>query len=60
MRRIKSAIDTQSTQFLRYQKNSLFLGDRLRDNQEKARFQRPKRDIERLRKQKKTAGQRKD
>lgn len=53
MRRILSTIDTQSAQFLTYQNHNLNLRDIFNDNQENARFQRPKRDIARLRKQKK-------
>lgn len=53
MRRIKSTFDTQSVQFRTYERHNRKLMDTLYDDQQKARFKRPKRDIERLRKQKK-------
>jgi 3-methylcrotonyl-CoA carboxylase beta subunit len=53
MRRIKSTTDTRSTQFRTYERHNLKLIDKLNDDQYKARFVRPERDIERLRKQKK-------
>ncbi|MCP4720669.1 MAG: methylcrotonoyl-CoA carboxylase, partial [Desulfobacteraceae bacterium] len=53
MRRIQSTIDTQSAQFRTYQHHNRKLLDILNNNQQKARFQRPKRDIDRLRKQNK-------
>lgn len=53
MRRIKSNVDTQSSQFRTYETHNQNLLAQFRDRQEKARFDRPKRDIERLRKQKK-------
>ncbi|MCG8635530.1 MAG: methylcrotonoyl-CoA carboxylase [Desulfobacterales bacterium] len=51
MRRIKSNVDTQSARFLTFERHNRQLADRLRRHQEKARFQRPRRDIDRLRKQ---------
>ena len=53
MRRIKSNIDTQSVQFHTYERHNLTLIDKLCVSQQKARFERPERDIRRLRKQKK-------
>jgi len=53
MRRIKSAFDIQSSQFQMYERHNQKLVDDLNDNHHKARFLRPQRDIERLRKQKK-------
>ena len=53
MRRIKSNIDTQSVQFHTYERHNLTLIDKLCVSQQKARFERPERDIKRLRKQKK-------
>jgi 3-methylcrotonyl-CoA carboxylase beta subunit len=53
MRRIKSSIDTRSVQFCTYERHNLTLKDTLCDRQQKARFERPERDIKRLRKQKK-------
>ena len=53
MRRIKSSVDTKSSQFRTYETHNLKILAQFRDCQEKARFDRPERDIERLRKQKK-------
>jgi len=53
MRRIKSNIDTHSVQFHTYERHNLTLIDKLCVSQQKARFERPERDIRRLRKQKK-------
>jgi len=53
MRRIKSNVDTGSTQFRTYERHNLGLMSKLNDAQQKARFERPERDITRLRKQKK-------
>ena len=53
MRRIQSNIDTQSLTFRTYETfNRNLLAD-LRENNRKARFDRPERDITRLRRQKK-------
>jgi 3-methylcrotonyl-CoA carboxylase beta subunit len=53
MRRIKSNADTQSAEFRTYERHNQKLMAKLRERQRKARFDRPARDIERLRKQKK-------
>lgn len=53
MRRIKSNIDTLSEEFRTYQRHNNMLVSELRERQEKARFHRPERDKERLRKQNK-------
>ena len=53
MRRIQSAIDPQSAQFQQFQHHNLGLVRELNQAQEAARFQRPDRDIQRLRKQNK-------
>ncbi len=53
MRRIKSRIDMQSAEFLAYEHHNLIHMAKFHELQRKARFDRPKRDVERLRKQKK-------
>ncbi len=53
MRRIKSNIDTQSATFRAYEKHNNKLMAEFHERQQKARFQRPDRDITRLRRQKK-------
>ena len=53
MRRIKSNADTQSAEFRTYERHNHKLMAKLHERQRKARFDRPDRDIERLRKQKK-------
>ena len=53
MRRIKSNADTQSAEFRTYERHNHKLMSELHERQRKARFDRPERDIERLRKQKK-------
>jgi 3-methylcrotonyl-CoA carboxylase beta subunit len=53
MRRIKSNVDTRSTRFRTYERHNLGLMSKLNDAQQKARFERPERDIIRLRKQNK-------
>ncbi|MCP4683465.1 MAG: methylcrotonoyl-CoA carboxylase [Desulfobacterales bacterium] len=53
MRRIKSNIDTQSTTFRTYERHNKKVMAELHERQKKARFQRPDRDITRLRRQKK-------
>ncbi len=53
MRRIQSNIDTQSTEFRAYERHNRMLVAELQEFQRKARFERPERDITRLRKQKK-------
>jgi len=53
MRRIKSNVDTQSAEFRAYERHNRALMAELQERQQKARFERPERDIARLRKQKK-------
>ena len=53
MRRIPSAIDPQSPQFRTFERHNKALVQALKDAQDAARFQRPDRDIARLRKQNK-------
>ena len=53
MRRIKSSVDTQSAEFRSYERHNQELIKEFHDRQRKARFERPERDITRLRKQKK-------
>ena len=53
MRRIKSNVDTHSAEFRVYERNNHMLMAELQERQQKARFERPERDIARLRKQKK-------
>lgn len=53
MRRIKSSIDKLSEDFRVYDRHNRKLAQTLHDRQEKARFDRPERDIKRLRGQKK-------
>ena len=53
MRRIKSRIDTQSAEFRAYEHHNLKHITKFHELQRKARFDRPKRDVERLRKHKK-------
>ncbi len=53
MRRIKSGIDTQSAEFRAYEHHNLKHMEKFHELQRKARFDRRKRDVKRLRKQKK-------
>jgi 3-methylcrotonyl-CoA carboxylase beta subunit len=53
MRRIKSNADTQSAEFRAYERHNHALIAELQERQQKARFDRPERDIARLRKQNK-------
>jgi len=53
MRRIKSNIDTKSTEYRSYEKHNLKIIAELNDRQQKARYERPERDVKRLRKQNK-------
>ena len=53
MRRIKSNIDTQSAEFRAYEHHNHKCMKEFYEHQRKARFDRPERDVERLRKQKK-------
>jgi len=53
MRRIKSSIDPQSSEFRTFQRQNHKRMDTLHKSQQKARFDRPERDIKRLRAQKK-------
>ena len=53
MRRIQSSIDVQSTEFRTYDRYNRKLVKKLRDDQHKARYIRPDRDINRLRRQNK-------
>lgn len=53
MRRIKSAIDTQSPEFRAYESHNNTLMAEFHDRQHRARFDRPERDVTRLRKQNK-------
>ncbi|WP_299983314.1 acyl-CoA carboxylase subunit beta [Desulfobacula sp.] len=53
MRRIKSNVDTQSVEFRAYQRHNHKIMTQFHEHQRKARFDRPERDVERLRKQKK-------
>jgi 3-methylcrotonyl-CoA carboxylase beta subunit len=53
MRRIKSNAEPQSAEFSAYESHNQKLMEKLRESQRKARFDRPARDIERLRKQNK-------
>ena len=53
MRRIKSHAEPQSAEFRAYERHNQKLMAKLHERQRKARFDRPARDIERLRKQKK-------
>ncbi len=53
MRRIKSKVDTQSVEFRTFEQHNKKLMAMLHERQQKARFDRPKRDIERLRSQNK-------
>lgn len=53
MRRIKSNIDTQSVEFRAYRHHNQKIMMQFHEHQHKARFDRPERDVERLRKQKK-------
>ncbi|MCP4574957.1 MAG: methylcrotonoyl-CoA carboxylase, partial [Deltaproteobacteria bacterium] len=53
MRRIKSNIDTQSATFRTFERHNKKVMAELHERQKKARFQRPDRDITRLRRQKK-------
>jgi len=53
MRRIQSNIDKQSAEFRAYERHNNALIADLQERQQKARFERPERDISRLRKQKK-------
>ena len=53
MRRFRSNVDTQSATFRDYERHNHKLIIELRERQRKARFDRPERDVNRLRKQKK-------
>lgn len=53
MRRIKSSVDTQSAEFRSYERHNQELFKDFHERQRKARFERPEKDITRLRKQKK-------
>ncbi len=53
MRRIKSSLDTQSAEFRSYERHNQELIKEFHERQRKARFERPEKDITRLRKQKK-------
>ena len=53
MRRIKSNVDTLSAEFRAYERHNDKLMNDFHERQRKARFERPERDITRLRKQKK-------
>jgi 3-methylcrotonyl-CoA carboxylase beta subunit len=53
MRRIKSNIDTNAVEFRIFERHNLALVADLKERQQKARFERPERDIARLRSQKK-------
>jgi 3-methylcrotonyl-CoA carboxylase beta subunit len=53
MRRIRSNVDTQSVEFRTYQRHNLKIMMEFYERQRKARFDRPERDLERVRKQKK-------
>jgi len=53
MRRIQSSIDVQSTEFRTHDRYNRKLVKKLRDDQHKARYIRPDRDIDRLRRQNK-------
>ncbi len=53
MRRIKSNVDTQSGEFRSFERHNKEQMTLFHDHQQKARFHRPKRDIERLARQKK-------
>lgn len=53
MRRIRSNIDTQSATFRAHERYNRKLAEELHERQQEARFQRPKRDVSRLRRQKK-------
>lgn len=53
MRRIRSTIDTQSAEFRTYMHHNRKLMQEFHERQHKARFERPERDISRLRRQKK-------
>jgi len=56
MRRIKSSIDPQSSEFRTFQRQNHKRMDTLHKSHQKARFDRPERDIKRLRAQKKIIG----
>ena len=51
MRRIRSNIDPQSTGFRAFESHNRRLAAELHERQRKARFDRPQRDVQRLRKQ---------
>lgn len=53
MRRIQSSIDTQSAEFRAFDRHNRKIVDKLRQDQHKARYERPERDIQRLRSQNK-------
>jgi 3-methylcrotonyl-CoA carboxylase beta subunit len=53
MRRIRSNIDPQSAGFLAFESHNRRLAEEIHERQRKARFERPERDVKRLREQKK-------
>jgi len=53
MRRIRTSIDINSPEFRAHERYNRGLADKLHKDQQKARFDRPQRDIDRLRRQKK-------
>ena len=53
MRRFRSTIDLQSAEYRTYERHNRRLAEELHEHQRKARYERPQRDIDRLRGQKK-------